>query len=140
MKPNYTPITHKIPVRQMTMKKILLAEDDQLLARALKEVLTKQGYQIQIAHDGLQVLGEIKTFKPDLLILDILMPRLDGISALQELKQDEATRTIPVIVLTNLSDFENVQKVMDLGVRNFLVKSDWGIDKIAEKVEEVLKD
>lgn len=124
----------------MTMKKILLAEDDQLLARALKEVLTKQGYQIQIAHDGLQVLGEIKTFKPDLLILDILMPRLDGISALQELKQDEATRTIPVIVLTNLSDFENVQKVMDLGVRNFLVKSDWGIDKIAEKVEEVLKD
>ena len=120
------------------MAKILVAEDDKLISASLCDALKAQGYEVSAAYDGEESVAKAKELKPDLLLLDIMMPKLDGISVLWELKASPETAKISVIVLTNLGDMETISKILEAGATDYLLKSDQSIDEIIKKVKDVL--
>lgn len=120
------------------MSKILVSEDDQLVSGSLCQALTLAGYEPHPAYDGEAALNSAKELKPDLILLDIMMPKLDGMSVLWELKANEATAKIPVIVLTNIADVETISKIIQGGANDYLLKSDQSVEQVVNKVKEVL--
>ncbi len=120
------------------MTKILVAEDDKLISGSLCEALRASGYETDAAFDGEEALKKIKEDKPDLVLLDILMPKLDGISVLWELKANPETASMPVIVLTNVGDVDTISKIVEAGAVDYLLKSDQSMDDIVQKVKDVL--
>jgi DNA-binding response OmpR family regulator len=121
------------------MKKILFIEDEAALQKAFKDVLEKEGYQMISALDGESGLRLAKSQKPDLILLDLILPRKDGFEVLKELKEDEATKGIPVIVLTNLEDIESVEKAIELGATTYLVKAQYTLEEVIQKVKKALE-
>ena len=118
------------------MKHILIVEDELSMQRALKNKLEQSGYKISVASDGAGALDEIRSKKPDLVLLDLIMPKLDGISVLREVKKDDELRNIPVVILTNLSTGDKVAEAMQLGTFDFLVKANYSLDDVLKKVRE----
>ncbi|MCH7597467.1 response regulator [Patescibacteria group bacterium] len=104
--------------------KILLIEDDETLVRAYKDHFMRAGYDVGISLDGEDALEKVKIFHPDLILLDILMPKLDGISVLIKLKDDIETKEIPVIMLTNVGGGEKVKEAAQAGAMIYFVKAD----------------
>jgi len=119
-------------------RKILIIEDDKSLQNALVEMLTQEKYEIISAFDGEEGLQKVKEEKPDLVLLDIILPKKDGYEVLAEIKKGE-DKNIPVLILTNLEEIDNVQKALDLGATTFMVKSDFSLKDVLEKVKENLK-
>lgn len=122
----------------MNTKKILIAEDDKFLIRVYKAKLFDLGYEIILLEDGKDVLSKAKETKPDLIIVDIIMPVRDGYEAIEDLQGDSETKDIPVIVLSNLSQEDDKKKARELGVKDFLVKSDLSFDTVMEKINAIL--
>jgi DNA-binding response OmpR family regulator len=120
------------------MSKILVAEDDKLISGSLCDALKAEGHEPTPAYDGEETVAKAKEHKPDLVLLDIMMPKLDGISVLWELKANNDTANVPVIVLTNLGDVETISKIVEAGATDYLLKSDQSIDEVVKKVKEVL--
>ena len=120
------------------MTKIVAAEDDKLISNSLCDALKTAGYEATPAYDGEEAVAKIKEILPDLVLLDIMMPKLDGISVLWELKANPATAKIPVIVLTNIGDVETISKIVEAGAVDYLLKSDQSVDEIIQKVKYVL--
>jgi len=118
------------------MKKILIVDDERTLVEILKNKFNKSGFQIVVAYDGEEGLKKIKEEKPDLVLLDVVMPKMDGITMLQVLRQGKLNQDTPVILLTNLDDAGRVAEAAKLGVYDFLVKADWHIDDVVKKVRE----
>ena len=121
------------------MKKILVAEDEPILNKALSEFLTEAGFEIISAFDGGEAAELAKAEKPDLILLDIILPKKDGYEVLDELRSDEKTTKIPIILLTNLESAENIQKAFDKGATTYLVKSNYKLEDIAKKIKEILE-
>jgi DNA-binding response OmpR family regulator len=121
------------------MKKILFIEDESALQKTFRDVLEKEGYQMISALDGESGLRLAKSQKPDLILLDLILPRKDGFEVLKELKEDEATKEIPVIVLTNLEDIESVEKAIELGATSYLVKAQYTLEEVIQKVKKAIK-
>ncbi|TSA44739.1 response regulator, partial [bacterium] len=119
-------------------RKILIIEDDKSLQNALAEMLTQEKYEIISAFDGEEGLQKLKEENPDLVLLDIILPKKDGYEVLAEIKKGEK-KNIPVLILTNLEEIDNVQKAIDLGATTFMVKSDFSLKDVLEKVKENLK-
>ena len=120
-------------------KKILVIEDDRSLQNALVEIIDQEGFESESALDGEEGLAKIKTFKPDLILLDIILPKKDGFEVLAEVKKDESLKNIPVLILTNLEEVDNVQKALDLGATNYMVKSDFSLKDVVEKIRASMK-
>lgn len=120
------------------MPKIVCAEDDKMISTSLVEGFTGAGFEVTPAYDGEEALAKIKEVKPDVILLDIMMPKLDGIGVVWELKADAEVAKIPVVMLTNLSDPTTVSKILEAGVTDYLLKSEQSIDEIIEKVKEVM--
>lgn len=120
------------------MAKILVAEDDKLISNSLCEALKSSGFEAVPAYDGEETIAKAKETKPDLMLLDIMMPKLDGIAVLWELKADPATSGTPVVALTNIGDMETVSKIIEAGAVDYLLKSDQSMDDIVQKVKDVL--
>ena len=120
------------------MAKILVAEDDKLISNSLCEALKANGYEVTPAYDGEEAIAKSKEVKPDIMLLDIMMPKLDGISVLWELKANPETAKVPVIVLTNIGDVETISKIIEAGAVDYLLKSDQSVDDIIQKVKDVL--
>ncbi len=120
------------------MTKILVAEDDKLISGSLCEALKGSGYEAIAAFDGEETIAKIKENKPDLLLLDIMMPKLDGISVLWELKANPETAGLPVVVLTNIGDVDTISKIVEAGAVDYLLKSDQSMDDVVQKVKDVL--
>jgi two-component system, OmpR family, alkaline phosphatase synthesis response regulator PhoP len=120
------------------MKKIFIAEDDNFLANAYRLKLTKAGFDVKIMRDGQELIDLLKTDIPDLIILDIIMPVKDGFITLQELKANKSWSTIPVIIASNLGQKEDVDKAMQLGANDFIVKSDLSLVAIMQKINLLL--
>ena len=118
--------------------KVLIVEDEEILLAALKEELSSGGYDVEGAKDGLEGLEKVKTFKPELILLDLLMPKMDGMEMLQKLKGDRETRDIPVVILTNLSDYERISEALSLGAMDYLVKANYKLEDLLDKVRTVL--
>jgi DNA-binding response OmpR family regulator len=120
------------------MTKILAAEDDKLISNSLCEALKAAGFDPTPAYDGEEAVAKAKEIVPDLVLLDIMMPKLDGISVLWELKSNPTTAKIPVVVLTNIGDVETISKIVEAGAVDYLLKSDQSVDDIIQKVKDVL--
>jgi DNA-binding response OmpR family regulator len=121
------------------MKKILFIEDEAALQKTFRDILEKEGYQMISALDGELGLRLAKSQKPDLILLDLILPRKDGFEVLKELKEDETTKGIPVIVLTNLEDIESVEKAIELGATTYLVKAQYTLEEVIQKVKKALE-
>jgi DNA-binding response OmpR family regulator len=119
-------------------KTILIVEDELSMQRALKNKLEQETFKVMTAADGTQALEAMRSVTPDLVLLDLIMPKLDGISVLREMKKDEALRNIPVIILTNLSTGDKVAEAMQLGTFDFLVKANYSLEDVLRKVKERL--
>lgn len=120
------------------MAKILVAEDDKLISGSLCDALKAEGHESVPVYDGEEAMAKVKEQKFDLLLLDILMPKLDGIGVLWELKANKETERLPVVVLTNIGDVETISKIVEAGATDYLLKSDQSIDEVVKKVREVL--
>lgn len=121
------------------MKKILVAEDDKFLGNAYRVKLTKAGFDVQIARDGQEAMDIVKTYNPDLILLDLVMPIKDGFTVLEELKKDPALQQIPVIVASNLGQKEDTDRGLQLGAADYFVKSDLSLNTIIEKINKLLE-
>jgi len=125
----------------MDNKRILIVEDEESMLNAISDYLTSQEFVTLLARDGEEGLGIALKEHPDLILLDILMPKMDGMIMLQKLRDDEWGKKAPVIILTNVSPSAN--SVIDSVLRNepayYLVKSDVKLEGIVDKVKEVLK-
>lgn len=121
------------------MPKILFVEDEPTLQKTLGDVLAKEGYEIKTASDGEAGLALAKEFKPDLMLLDLILPKKDGFAVLKELKADEELKYIPVIVLTNLEGTSDVEKVLELGATTYLVKANYDLGEVVARVKQALK-
>lgn len=120
------------------MPKIVCAEDDKLISASLIEGFKAAGFEAIPAYDGEEALALIRDQKPDAVLLDIMMPKLDGLGVVWELKASPDTSEIPVVMLTNLSDSATVSKILEAGIMDYLLKSEQTIDQIVEKVKEVM--
>ncbi len=121
-------------------KKILVVEDDASLLHALKDKLVHEGFSVFEAKNGAEGLAAALREHPDLLLLDIVMPQMDGMTMLKNLRQDAWGKTVKVIFLTNLSDNENISEAMKLSSYDFLVKVDWKIEDVVRKIREKLNE
>lgn len=116
-----------------TGPKILLVEDEKPMARALSLKLQNSNYQVTMVHDGQAALDAVKADKFDLILMDLVMPKMDGFTLLQNLK-DLGVKT-PTVVLSNLSQDEDFQKAKELGATDFFIKSDIPVSSVVEKVK-----
>jgi CheY-like chemotaxis protein len=122
------------------MKKILFIEDEAAIHKTLSDTLNRERYETISALDGEIGVRLAKEKKPDLILLDLIMPKMNGFDVLKALKADEATKEIPVIVLTNLEQMEDIQKAIDLGARTYLVKSNYNLKDVVEMVEKAIEE
>lgn len=120
-------------------KTILIVEDEPTLQKTLSTALQQEGYEIKNATDGEIGLKLAKEFKPDLILLDLILPKIDGFEALEELKNDESTKSIPIIVLTNLESTQEIERALVMGATTYLVKANYDLKDIIEKIKETLK-
>ena len=121
------------------MKTILFIEDEPTLQKAVGRFLEKEGYDVKTALDGESGLDMIKKIKPNLVLLDLILPKKDGFEVLTELKQDPETANIPVIVLTNLEGSDDVERALSLGATTYLVKANYNLNEVVQRIKETLK-
>ena len=122
----------------MEKKKILIIEDDGILQKALQEFLADEGFEIFSALDGEEGIKLGKEKNPDLILLDIILPKKDGYEVLKEIKSDENTKKIPVILLTNLGSLNDVERAVELGATTYLIKADYKLEEVSNKIKEIL--
>jgi DNA-binding response OmpR family regulator len=125
--------------RKKIVKRVLLVEDDALLSKVMAESLKDKSLDIQIVDNGLQVADAVKKFKPDIILLDLILPGIDGFEVLKNLKADDATKDIPVAVLSNLSDVSDVTSTKALGADEFFIKANTEMDKVVKYIKAKLK-
>lgn len=118
--------------------KILIVEDEQVLSKVLAEKFKKQKYDVQVAANGNDVIDMAKSFVPEMILLDLLLPGKHGLEVLKELKADAELEDIPVIILSNLDNDEDIKKGLALGAVDYFVKSQHPINEVVEKVETFL--
>ncbi len=123
----------------MTKKKILLVEDDTLISSMYKTKFKADGFEVVIAPDGATALELAKKENPNIVMLDIILPQLDGFTVLEELKKDQATKQIPVIMLTNLGTTEDKAKGEKLGAVDYLVKASLTPAQVSQKIKKHLE-
>lgn len=121
-------------------KTILFIEDESALQKTFNEVLAPEGYNVISAFDGETGLKLAKLKKPDLIILDLILPKIHGFEVLKSLKNDEKTKNIPIIILTNLESVENIDKALELGARTYLVKTKYTLDEVIAKIKLTLEE
>ncbi|OGL73670.1 hypothetical protein A3D72_01960 [Candidatus Uhrbacteria bacterium RIFCSPHIGHO2_02_FULL_57_19] len=115
--------------------KVLIAEDDKFLKNVLKSKLTAEGFQILMTSDGVETMEMVAKEKPDILLLDIIMPRKNGFDVLEEIRLNAQIRDLPVIILSNLGQDEDVKRGLALGAVDFLIKSDHSLSEVVDKVK-----
>ncbi len=118
--------------------KILLAEDDRFLRRAAEATLKKKGYAVVTAADGQEALDAAQRERPDLILLDVIMPKLHGFEVLERLKASPETRNIPVVMLSNLGQDADQALALQRGAVAYLVKANVGLSDLARHVADIL--
>jgi CheY-like chemotaxis protein len=123
----------------METKTILLVEDDKDLLNLMNKKLTEVGFKVALVETGRQALDYLKQEKPDLVLLDILLPDIDGLSVLNQLAANEETKFIPVIILSNLADQGSVEQAAAIGEYEYLVKAKTDLNDVVEKIKQKLE-
>jgi CheY-like chemotaxis protein len=120
------------------MAKILIVEDDPLIMGLYETAFKFDGYDVATAADGDEGLTKIKSWQPTLVLLDIMMPKKNGLEVLEAMKKDEKMKQIPVVILTNLSEKKDAEAALTLGAVKFIVKAEHTPKQITELVKEIL--
>ena len=120
-------------------KKILIIEDDKFLRELIGQKLIKEGYDILEAVDGEKGIKTIKEEKPDLILLDLILPGMDGFEVLIKIKEDAGMAQIPVIILSNLGQKDDIEKGLKMGAVDYLIKAHFTPGEIIDKIKVVLK-
>ena len=119
-------------------KKILFVEDESALQKALEDILKQEGYKMISALDGETGIRLAESEKPNLILLDLVLPKMHGFEVLKALKKNPKTKDIPVIILTNLEGMKDIDQAIKLGATTYLVKTQYTIKELIEKVKKVL--
>lgn len=120
-------------------KKILLVEDDKFLRELITKKLRFEDYEVIEAFDGEDGIAKAKELRPDLVLLDLILPGIDGFGVLIKIKEDPATNQTPIIILSNLSQQEEIAKALKIGATDFLIKAHFTPSEIIEKIKKILK-
>lgn len=121
------------------MSKILLVEDDVFLSSLLKNRFIKEGFEVTLARDGEEAFNLLKSNAPDLILLDIILPKKSGFELMEDLRSNPQLREAPIIILSNLGQPEDVSRGQQLGAIKYFIKAKTSIDDLVEKVKEFLK-
>ena len=116
------------------MKKILLVEDEEIMIDILQRKLTQEGYKVSVARDGEQGLEMMKEVKPDLILLDIIMPKMGGFEVMEKMAKDPELKDIPIIVISNSGQPVELDKAQKLGAKDWLIKTKFDPMEVIEKV------
>jgi len=123
---------------EKNQKLILFIEDEEAFQKTFGEILSEEGYKIISAAEGVTGLDLAKKEKPDLILLDLILPKKDGFEVLRDLKADANTKNIPVIVLSVLESYEDIQKAIELGATSYLIKANYTPQEVVSKVKSAL--
>ncbi|MBI4117811.1 MAG: response regulator [Parcubacteria group bacterium] len=118
--------------------KVLIVEDDKMIIEMYTLKFTQEGYEVLNAENGKEGLEMAMKHKPDIILLDIILPKMDGFSVLKELKAMEVTKGIPVVLLTNLGQDGDVRKGLELGAIDYLIKANYTPSQVVEKVKSLI--
>jgi DNA-binding response OmpR family regulator len=116
--------------------KVLIVEDDRYISKMYQLKLSLDGMETAVAENGRIGVEKIKEFKPDVVLLDILMPEMDGFEVLKTVKSDPETKDIPILILSNLGQEDHIEKGLSLGAIGYIVKSQYTPSKVVEKIKE----
>ena len=119
-------------------KTILIVEDDEFLRSLTAKRLEKENYHIEVAVDGENAISTVENVKPDLILLDLLLPGKDGFEVLKKIRATEATKVIPVIIFSNLLHTVDIEKAKALGVDDFLIKANFTLDDVVGKIKKLI--
>jgi len=117
-------------------KKILIVEDEKIMLELLQRKLTKEGYEILIARDGEEGLKTMKQKKPNLILLDIIMPKIGGFEVMEEMNKDKELKKIPVIIFSNSGQPVELDRAQKLGAKDWLIKTEFNPQEVIDKVVE----
>lgn len=120
------------------MKTILLIEDDPFLVDLYTTKFKEVGFEVEVATNGQEGLKKIKARKPDLLLLDIVLPGTNGWEILEEIKRNEALKDLKIVILSNLTQKEEVEKGMELGAAKYLIKTHYTPSEVVEEIKKIL--
>ncbi len=119
-------------------KKILLIEDEEIMINLLQKKLTKEGYDVHLAKDGEEGLETMKKITPDLVLLDIIMPKKGGFEVMEEMSKDEDLKKIPIIVISNSGQPVELDRARRLGAKDWLIKTEFDPVEVIEKVKKIV--
>lgn len=117
-------------------KKILLIEDEKIMIEVLSKKLIAEGYDVTLARDGAEGLQKLKEMTPDLILLDIIMPRMGGFEVMEEIKKDDRIKKIPIIIVSNSGQPVELGKAKQLGARDWLIKTEFDPKEVVDKVKK----
>jgi len=117
---------------------ILITEDDPLMSRMYQKIFSFEGFQVEMAADGQEGLDKARELKPTMILLDVMMPKLNGLQVLEKLKADPETKAIPVVMLTNLAGQQDAESALAKGAIKYIVKSEYEPKQVADMVKELL--
>ncbi len=124
--------------KQIEKRKILIVEDDVFFRELLLKKFQKENFDVFIAKDGKEGFAYLESNSPDIIVLDLILPDLNGYEILSMLKREKKTKGVPVVVLSNLGQQEEMEKAMALGAADFLIKVNFTLEEIVEKIKQVL--
>jgi DNA-binding response OmpR family regulator len=133
------PVTGPTTSSTTTLKKVLIAEDDQFISKAYMQGFKRQGFEVILAMDGNEALLKAKTEKPDIILLDLIMPIKNGFEVLKELKEMPDFKYTPIIILSNLGQEADVEKGKNMGATEYLVKTNSSMHDVIDKVNQYLQ-
>ena len=119
-------------------RRVLIAEDEENLVRALQDNLEAEGYGVDVAYNGEEAVEHLRNQMPDLILLDLLMPKKDGFYVLEEVKKSSEFKRIPVLVLSNLEGDAEIKRALEIGADDYCVKSQHSMEEIIEKIKKYL--
>lgn len=120
-------------------KKILIAEDDQFLSKMYQKKFELSGFEVMVVANGEEAVQKMTEWKPNMVVMDVMMPKLSGFEALKNAKAITTIKNIPIVILTNLGNPEDKEKAMELGAKDYLVKSDLTPQEVVDKVAKLIK-
>lgn len=120
------------------MTNILIVEDDPLMSRMYQKIFKFEGFEVDLAHDGEEGLDKVRKNKPTLVLLDIMMPKMNGLEVLEKMKLDPEIKTIPVIMLTNLAGNQDAESALSKGAVKYIIKSENDPKQVVNMVKEIL--
>jgi len=124
--------------KNISKKKILLAEDDKFISRAYKDGLTRAGFEVVHASDGVVAMEKLKSFSPDIILLDIIMPEKNGFETLEEIRKNPKFSKVPIFILSNLGQASDIEKGKELGASDYLIKSDFSISEVVKRINKYI--